>query len=70
MDVSGAGDRGPEQSITFVYSGVKVEYVKQTPSGQNCARAGQGLGATTRSQSTAAALRQCCLPWIPGTSPG
>jgi len=69
MEMSGSGDKGPEESITFVrrHDGSVRHPGPRRP---NCPRAGQGLGATTRSQSTAAALRQCCLPWIPGTSPG
>jgi len=43
IDLSGAGDRGPEESITFVYGGVKVQYVNQTTGGQTAPAPAKGL---------------------------
>jgi type VI secretion system secreted protein Hcp len=34
INMSGPGDRGPEESITFVYGGMTVQYVNQGASGQ------------------------------------
>jgi type VI protein secretion system component Hcp len=33
FEMGGAGDRGPEESITFVYGGVEVHYSNQAASG-------------------------------------
>ena len=34
MTMSGAGDRGPEESVTFVYGGMTVQYSNQGAGGQ------------------------------------
>ena len=34
MNMSGTGKEGPEESITFVYGGMKVEYANQASDGQ------------------------------------
>jgi len=53
INMSGAGDKGPEESITFVYGGVTVHYVNQTTGGQTApapAPAVKALPPPTRSQ--------------------
>ena len=39
MDVSGAGDKGPEETITFVYGGMTVQYANQGAGSQTTAPA-------------------------------
>jgi type VI secretion system secreted protein Hcp len=51
IDLSGSGDRGPEESITFVYGGMTVQYVNQGASGQIAPAPATGLPPPGRSQT-------------------
>jgi type VI secretion system secreted protein Hcp len=50
INMGGAGDKGPEESITFVYGGVKVQYVSQGAGGQTTAPA-KGVPPPARTQT-------------------
>jgi type VI secretion system secreted protein Hcp len=49
MNMGGAGDRGPEESITFVYGGMKVEYSNQAAGGPTATAPVKALTPPTRS---------------------
>jgi type VI secretion system secreted protein Hcp len=51
IDLSGSGDRGPEESITFVYGGMTVQYVNQGAGGQIAPAPAKGLPPPGRSQT-------------------
>jgi type VI secretion system secreted protein Hcp len=50
IDLSGPGDKGPEESITFVYGGVTVHYINQAAGGQTAPAPVKELSPPDRSQ--------------------
>jgi type VI secretion system secreted protein Hcp len=48
MNMSGAGDKGPEETLTFTYGSMKVQYSGQSGSGQTAPAPSKAMPPNTR----------------------